>query len=660
MPIQVRFFRTVVIFASSLLFVGCEPSVQQSNKEKSQASVHTIASNKRMAESLDFTDQQDFVDAKRGLVASAPNNKLRNQQGDTMWNPGSYAFVSGDAPQTVNPSLWRQAKLNNIRGLFRVDEGIYQLRGFDLANTTLIKSDNGWIVVDPLTSLETTAAAMEFAEQHLGKIKVTGVIFTHSHADHFGGILAITNEQTAKYQGVPLIAPAGFIEEATSENVIAGPAMTRRGNYMFGNSLDHSPTGHVDSGLGKQVVFGSLSIVPPSVIIDQTQMNITVDGVDFEFFNMPGSEAPAELTFYLPQWKAFCGAEILSHVMHNVLTLRGAKVRDALLWSNYIGESIDRLDDVEIFFNSHHWPTWGHDRIITQMQQQQDMYKFTHDQTVRLANLGYTPREIAEKLELPESLAKNFHVRGYYGTLSHNSKAVYQHYFGWYEGNPAQLNPLPPVESSLRYVEFMGGSDAVLEKAALYLEKGEYRWVGEVLNHVVFAEPDNMQARNMLAEAYRQMGYQAESGPWRDIYLSGAQELAKGNTVEGFTKLASREFILQVPLIEFMKVLSVSLDAEKAAGERLKINVLFRDLDQNFVLTIRNSVMHYSELPFDESADASVVLTRELFFQVLMKQVGIANLLTSDDLEVEGSVLKLINFFSLLGESNDNFNIVLP
>ena len=294
------------------------------------------------------------------------------------------------------------------------------------------------------------------------------------------------------------------------------------------------------------------------------------------------------------------------------------------------------------------------------MQQQQDMYKFTHDQTLRLANIGYTPREIAERLKLPETLAGNFHLRGYYGTLSHNSKAVYQHYFGWYEGNPAQLNPLPPVESSLRYVEFMGGSDAVLEKAALYLEKGEYRWVGEVLNHVVFAEPDNMQARNMLAEAYRQMGYQAESGPWRDIYLSGAQELAKGKAVEGFTKLASREFILQVPLIEFMKLLSVSLDAEKAAGERLKINVLFRDLDQNFVLTIRNSVMHYSELPYDESADASVILTRELFFQVLMKQVGIASLLTSDDLEVEGSALKLIKFFSLLGESNDNFNIVLP
>jgi alkyl sulfatase BDS1-like metallo-beta-lactamase superfamily hydrolase len=375
---------------------------------------------------------------------------------------------------------------------------------------------------------------------------------------------------------------------------------------------------------------------------------------------MPGSEAPAELTFYLPQWNAFCGAEILSHVMHNILTLRGAKVRDALLWSDYIGQSIDRLDNVETFFNSHHWPTWGHERIITQMQQQQDMYKFIHDQTVRLANIGYTPKEIAEKLRLPKSLAGNFHLRGYYGTLSHNSKAVYQHYFGWYEGNPAQLNPLPPVESSLRYVEFMGGADAILDKAAIYLNKGEYRWVGEVLNHVVFAEPDNMPARNMLAEAYRQMGYQAESGPWRDIYLSGAKELSEGTADENLSVFLAQDFMLQVPMIEIMKALSVTLDADKAEGERLKINILFTELEQNFVLSIRNSVMHYRELPTDPSADASIAISGNLFFQIMMKQVGITDLLTSEELEVEGSVLKLIKFFSLLGESNDNFNIVTP
>ena len=654
-----RHFKLIMgIFVVTLL-AGCGQP-HQSSRIESDASKYTIASNQQFADNLNIDHQQDFEDARRGMVAAAPNETMVSTTGVKIWDAAAYDFVQGEAPETVNPSLWRQAKLNNIRGLFKVAEGIYQLRGFDLANSTLIKSDNGWILVDPLTTMETAKPAMDFAEQHLGKINLTAVIFTHSHVDHFGGVMALINSQQAAENNIPIIAPAGFMAEATSENIIAGLAMARRGTYMFGDILERSATGHVDAGLGKQVIFGSISILQPTVIIDQPEQTMLIDGVEFDFYNMPGSEAPAELTFYLPKWKAFCGAEILSHVMHNVLTLRGAKVRDALLWSDYIGQSIDRLDDVEILFNSHHWPTWGHGRIITQMQQQQDMYKFTHDQTVRLANIGYTPKEIAEKLKLPKSLAGNFHIRGYYGTLSHNSKAVYQHYFGWYEGNPAQLNPLPPVESSVRYVEFMGGADAILKKAAVYLAKGEYRWVGEVINHLVFSEPDNMAARNMLAEAYRQMAYQAESGPWRDIYLTGAKELSEGIINQASAVFSAKEFFLQVPLIEFMKALSVTLDAEKAEGQRLKINVSFRELDQNFVLSIRNSVMYYRELPADEGADASITIGRELFFQIMMKQVGIVDLVGSEDLQVEGSILKLVKFFSLLGESNDNFNIVTP
>lgn len=644
----------IVIFLN-----GCDQSDQSSTME-SKASEYTVASNQQFADNLNIDHPQDFEDAQRGMVAAAPDVSMVSTTGTKVWDAAAYNFIQGEAPDTVNPSLWRQAKLNNIRGLFKVAEGIYQLRGFDLANSTLIKSDNGWILVDPLTTMETAKAAMEFAEQHLGEIHLTAVIFTHSHVDHFGGVLALINSQQAAENNIPIIAPVGFMAEATSENIIAGRAMTRRSTYMFGDLLERSATGHVDTGLGKQVIFGSISILQPTVIIDQPEQTMLVDGVEFDFYNMPGSEAPAELTFYLPQWNAFCGAELLSHVMHNVLTLRGAKVRDALLWSDYIGQSIDRLGDVEILFNSHHWPTWGHDRIISQMQQQQDMYKFTHDQTVRLANIGYTPKEIAEKLRLPKSLAGNFHIRGYYGTLSHNSKAVYQHYFGWYEGNPTQLNPLPPVESSVRYVEFMGGADAILKKASVYLAKGEYRWVGEVINHLVFAEPDNMAARNMLAEAYRQMAYQAESGPWRDIYLSGAKELTEGKANNASAVFSAKDVFLQVPLIEFMKTLSVTLDAEKAEGQRLKINVSFKDLGQNFVLSIRNSVMYYRDLPADESADASITIGRDLFFQIMMKQVGIVDLVGSVDLQVEGSILKLVKFFSLLGESNDNFNIVTP
>jgi alkyl sulfatase BDS1-like metallo-beta-lactamase superfamily hydrolase len=660
LDLRFQILRLLALNFFVFMLLGCDPQITQSTMDESAASDFTRDYNQGFADNLDLDNQQDFEDATRGLIAYAPNDELVNELGLTIWNPASYDFIKGDAPATVNPSLWRQAKLNNIRGLFRVDEGIYQLRGFDLANTTLIKSDNGWIVVDPLTSLETTTAAMKFAEQQLGEINLTGVIFTHSHADHFAGVLSLTTAAGAAKKGIPIIAPGGFIQEATSENIIAGPAMTRRGNFMFGDSLERSVTGHVDAGLGKQVVFGSISIIPPSVSIDKPVVDLSVDGVDFQFYNMPGSEAPAELTFYLPKWKAFCGAEVLSHVMHNVLTLRGAKVRDALLWSDYIGQSIDRLDEVEILFNSHHWPTWGHERIITQMRQQQDMYKFIHDQTLRLANLGYTPREIAEKLKLPKDLAKNFHVRGYYGTLSHNSKAVYQHYFGWYDGNPANLNPLPPEQSATRYVEFMGGSAAILLRASDYMSKGDYRWVGEVLNHLVFAEPNNIAAREMLAEAYRQMGYQAESAPWRDIYLSGAAELISGRVQKRYSKTSSKAFLQEVPLLQFMKALSVTLDAEKAEGEELALNILFTERNQNFVLTIRNSVMYYREAAYDETADASIKISQKLFVGILVGEVDIMEIITSDQLSIEGSVLKLVKFFSLLGESSEEFNIVLP
>lgn len=654
--------RFICISLIALALVGCDkpgPNTALS-QDSAAASAFTIARNQAFVKDLDLDDQQDFIDAMRGMVAEAPNDAVISDSGIQVWDAGAYDFIQGDAPDTVNPSLWRQAKLNNIRGLFKVSDGIYQLRGFDLANTTLIKGETGWILVDPLTTLETTSSAMAFAEQHLGEITLSGVIFTHSHIDHFGGVLALIDPEQAATGNLPIIAPAGFMAESTSENIIAGPAMARRGSYMFGNGLERSATGHVDSGLGKQVVYGSTSILPPTVVIDKPQVSMRVDGVDFDFFNMPGSEAPAELTFYLPQHRAFCGAEVLSHVMHNVLTLRGAKVRDALLWSDYIGQSIDRLDEVEIFFNSHHWPTWGHQRIITQMQQQQDMYKFIHDQTLRLANLGFTPREIAEKLELPKSLAGNFHLRGYYGTLSHNSKAVYQHYFGWYEGNPAQLNPLPPAESALRYVEFMGGSQTILERATESLSLGEYRWVAELLNHLVFAEPDNSAAKSLLAEAYLQLGYQAESGPWRDIYLSAARELTEMRSEGYYDPAFAKAFLEQVPLDQFMKALTVRLDADKAESERLVLNVFFTEQQTNYVLTVRNSVMHYQQKPPEADADASIALSKQLFVNILIGQVAVPELLTSDELKVEGSVLRLLKFFSLLGGSNDNFNIVTP
>jgi alkyl sulfatase BDS1-like metallo-beta-lactamase superfamily hydrolase len=660
-----QFSRRLVGTTLLLLLASCGQPDQVAHTASdagSEASRFTVARNRAVAEVLDIANQQDFEDALRGMLAEAPQSTLTNPAGAVIWDSAGYDFVQGDAPETVNPSLWRQARLNNIRGLFEVEEGIYQLRGFDLANMTLIKGESGWIVVDPLTTLETSRAAMAFVEQQLGPINISGMIFTHSHIDHFGGVLSLLSAEQVAAGDIPVVAPLGFVDEAVSENIVAGPTMIRRGNYMYGDALERSPTGHVDTGLGQQVIFGSTSILQPTVLIDQPQVNLSIDGVDFEFFNMPGSEAPAELTFFLPQWRAFCGAEVVSHVMHNVLTLRGAKVRDALLWSDYIGqiaEFIEQRGDVAVLFNSHHWPTWSQQRIVTQLQQQQDMYKFTHDQTLRLANIGYTPREIAEQLKLPESLAGNFHLRGYYGTLSHNSKAVYQHYFGWYDANPASLNPLPPQQSAIRYVEFMGGADAVLEKAAAYYHEGDYRWVAEVLNHLVFAEPDNQSARRLLADTYRQLGYQAESGPWRDIYLSGARELSGGDKISRYDAAQSKAFLQQVPIEQFMKALSVRLDADKAAGEQLSINVTFSQ-DENFVLQVRNSVMHYRRAAVDPVADATLSLSKNLFIDIMVGDAGLADLIGSDELAINGSVLKLVRFFSLLGEPNDNFNIVLP
>lgn len=653
---------TYLIVLSFLLSLvtACDDSGPVIPMADSAASMHTVQHNEAVKASMALDDQQDFIQARRGLIAEAPLDPVVNEAGRTIWDPSNYNFIAGEAPATVNPSLWRQASLNNIRGLFKVSEGIYQLRGFDLANITLIEGKTGWIVVDPLTTMETARGALAFARQHLGDKPVSAIIFTHSHIDHFGGVLGITSAEEVAERGIEIIVPSGFIEEATSENIVAGPAMMRRSMYMYGQRLERSATGHVDSGLGKQPVFGSTSILQPTLIIDQPLMPMTVDGVEFIFQNMPGSEAPAELVFYLPQHSAFCGAEVVSRNQHNLYTLRGAKVRDGLRWANHIDEAIKQLDGVDIYFGSHHWPIWGSERIVTFMERQRDMYRFIHDQTVRLANLGNTPKEIAEQIKLPESLASNFSNRDYYGTVSHNSKAVYQYYFGWYDGNPANLNPLPPVETAKRYLEFMGGAAAVLEKAQQSYDQGDYRWVAEVLNHVVFAEPKNVEARKLLAKSYQQMAYQAESGPWRDVYLTAAYELLNGGPDAGVNMKDAVEFLREVPVAEFIKALTVQLDAEKAEGQQLTVNLVFTDIEESFVLNVSNSVLHYQQAEPVESADATLRLSHDLFIDMLVGDAGVKEMLTSDQLSVEGSTLKLLKFFSMLGKAPGDFNIVEP
>ena len=652
--------KSLAMLALAGLLTACGNDQQATSEKGSAASPSTASANAEVSKSLPLADQQDFEDASRGLIASQQPLKVTRADGKTLWDMQEYAFIEGDAPASVNPSLWRQAKLNNINGLFEVTPGIYQLRGFDLANISLIQGKTGWILVDPLTTAPTARNALAFAREQLGQQKISAIIFTHSHIDHFGGIDGVLDD--AERQNLQVVAPQGFMEEASSENILAGPTMQRRAQYMYGSRLPRSTTGHVDTGLGKQPPFGGdIGILEPTEIVSKTGQTLDVDGVQMIFQYTPASEAPAEMTFYIPQYKAFCGAEVVSHTMHNLYTLRGAKVRDALKWSDYIDQAIGLFGhDAEVYFGSHHWPIWGKERINSFLKSQRDTYKFIHDQTLRMANSGATPKEIAEELKLPSTLEKNFSNRGYYGTLSHNAKAVYQLYFGWYDGNPANLDPLPPAEAGAAYVEAIGGADKLLNIAQQAFDKGNYRWGAELLNHLVFAEPKNQAARELLAKTYDQLGYQAESGPWRDEYLTGAYELRNGSPSEKLSLQEAKNLIAETPLPLFFTSMAAMLNGPRADGKHLLINFNFTDLKENHVLEVENAVLHHRIAPPVANADATLNLTKPLFLQLVTGSAGLKDTLFSDDLNIEGSRLSLLEFFKLLDKPQGNFNIIEP
>lgn len=648
----------------SLVLTACDtdvPSAEDANAAGHTApTAATIAANRESVKALDLDDPRDFEQASRGLTAKPESLLVRRADGAAIWNQDQYVFETGAAPDSVHPSLWRQAKLNAQHGLYQVTDRIYQLRGFDLANMTLIEGDSGWIIVDPFTVKETAATAWAFAMQHLPNKPIRAVLFTHSHVDHFGGVTGILDPQNLP-EGLRIIAPSGFTEEATSENLLAGVAMQRRASYQYGRRLARDARGHVDLGLGKEVPFGGqIGFLEPNELIDRTPQPLTIDGIEFQFQFTPGSEAPAEFTFYLPQFKAFCGAEVVSRTMHNIYTLRGAKVRDALAWSDYIHEALRLFgESADIYFASHHWPIWGNEEIKAFLTAQRDTYKYIHDQTVRLANHGYTPREIAEQIQLPPSLATQFSSRGYYGTLKHNAKAVYQHYFGWYDANPANLDPLPPEAAAKRYVDAMGGTDGVLTQARSAFDDGEYRWAAELLNHLVFADPDNGDARGLLAQTYDQLGYQSESGPWRDVYLSAAYELRHGGPQTGFDISSALDMLRAVPLHKFFVSMAGRLNGPKAEGKNLRVNFIFSDRAEGYHLWIENAVLH-SEPLAEQAADVTLTVTHELFLKMAVGTAGIRDTLLSDELSVEGSRLDLISFFSLFDKPDGKFGIVVP
>lgn len=618
---------------------------------------HTIEANAAVAKALPLSNRKDFQDAWRNRIAHEEKVEVRDAKGELIWSSADYDFVDGEAPDSVNPSLWRQARLNGIHGLFRVTTGVHQVRGYDLSNMTIIEGETGWIIVDPLTSRQTAAAALALARRHLPPKPIVAVILTHSHVDHFGGIEAVAPRDA---EGIRILAPRGFFEEATSENILAGVTMGRRAVYMYGSRLARSPRGHVDSGLGKQPAIGAIGLREPTELIDHTPQEVVIDGVPFVFQYVPESEAPAELTFYLPRQRAFCGAEIVSHTMHNLYTIRGAKVRDALRWSGYIDEAMRLFPEMEVVFASHHWPVWDTDRVRTYLSGQRDLYRYLHDQTLRLAGSGLTPREIAEQLELPESLRKNFANRGYYGTVRHNVKGVYQQYFGWYDANPANLDPLPPEEEGKRYVEAMGGPEAVRKVAARAIEDGDYRWAATILNHLVFARPDDSSTREMLAGVYDQLGYQAESGPWRDAYLTGALELRRGPQASPVSVGNSAPLLRSLPPEKFFQALATRLNGPKAEGLDTVVNFEFTDRNERWVLQLENSVLHARQGDPHPLAIATVRLTQPFFVRLLTRQASLREMIFSTELKVEGSRLGLLWFLQLFELPEETFAIVTP
>jgi alkyl sulfatase BDS1-like metallo-beta-lactamase superfamily hydrolase/uncharacterized membrane protein len=595
--------------------------------------------------------------ARRGLIAR-PTGQVRDASGQVLWDYDSFDFLQGPAPDTVHPSLWRHALLNNQTGLFKVTDRIWQLRGFDLANMTLIEGETGWIVVDPLTTRETASAALAFAERHLGKKPVSAVIFTHSHVDHFGGVLGVLSAQEAVQRGIPIIAPVGFMEEATSENLMVGMAMARRSFYMYGSQLARSPTGLVDNGLGKAVPYGSFGILPPTRLIEKPVESVTVDGMQFVFHNVPGSEAPAEFVFFLPQLKAFGGAELYAHTLHNIYTLRGAKVRDALKWSRYMDETRVYAEQSDVMFNQHNWPIWGRDAILDHIGLQRDVYRFLHDQTVRLMNKGLNAAEIAETLRLPPVLDAHLNTRGYYGTVRHNIKGIYQFYLGWYDGNPANLDPLPPVEAAKGYVQLAGGIDQLLAQIAQAQAAGNHRWAAELGKHAVYGAPENKRVKDLMAKSLEHLGYQSEASTWRNAYLTGAQELRKGSPDKGVGRKNFLDMLLLTPVERFLESMAASLNPQRAQGMELRINLVFTDTQETHALHLRNSILNHEKVSTPPPADATLNLTKAFFISMLTGEAGAAALLSSADTKIEGSTLKLAQFFRLLDKPSGLFDIV--
>ncbi len=620
----------------------------------------TAERNRAAAAALPFADEEDFAEATRGLVASFQPATVTGEDGDVVWDLEPYDFIEGEAPDSVHPSLWRQSKLNRIAGLFEIAPGFYQLRGFDLSNMHVVEGERGIVVIDPLISAETAAAALALYREHRGERPVTGLIYTHSHIDHFGGAKGVVSATEIEERNIPVLAPAGFLHHAVAENVFAGTAMGRRAAYMYGARLERGAGGQVGAGLGQTTSVGTVTLIPPNLEIATTGQEETVDGVRMVFQLTPGTEAPAEMNFHFPDRRVLCIAENATRTMHNILTPRGALVRDPHVWAYYLDESIELFGaGSDVLFAGHHWPRWGTERIVDYLKKQRDMYAYLHDQTLRLLNKGLTGREIAETLELPPSLAREWHCRGYYGSVSHNAKAVYQRYMGWFDGNPAHLWEHTPASSGRRYVEFMGGAEAVLERARRSYEAGDYRWVAEVVNHVVFAEPENRAARELQADALEQLGYGAENATWRNFFLIGAKELREG--ISGTpTDPAPPDVLAALSVEQILDAMAIRLDGPRAWDVRLAINWEVTEPDEKHLIEVENGVLNHRPGRHHPEAQATLIVERQALNELLAKTADLAALLESGRLRIEGAPAKVGELLGLLDDPNPSFAIVTP
>lgn len=632
--------------------------------EPKAATLVTQAIHQELQRTLPFDDVRDFEEAARGFIAPLANGGvIHADDGRVVWDLTRFGFITDDAPApvTVNPSLWRQSQLVVKGGLYKVVDRLYQVRTADLSNITFIEGDSGLIVADPLISVETAKAALELYFEHRPRRPVVAVLISHSHVDHFGGIRGVIDEDDVHAGRVMVVAPEGFMEAALAENVLAGNVMTRRASYMYGNLVPPGPAGNVGSGLGVSTSSGTVTLIPPTHLITHTGQTLTIDGLDFEFLMAPDSEAPAEMHWYISQLKALTAAENCSHTLHNVYTLRGAAGRNAQAWSKYLNDSLDRWGhEAEVMYGMHHWPSWGSERIAEMLEKGRDGYRYLHDQTLRLANHGYGPVEIAEMVAFPPELASHWAMRGYYGSVNHNVKGIYNKYLGWFDGNPATLHPLPPEEASAKYVAIMGGADAVVAAGKRAFDAGEYRWVAELVRHVVFAQPDHAAGRELLADALEQMGYQAESGPWRNFFLSGALELRQGVQKRQLPSTASPDIVRAMPLDMFFDYLAVRLNGPRAAGKAITINWQFTDSGEQAVLKLSNAALSHSLGRQDDGADATLALTRTVLSDVMLGVTNFEQEIANGAIALTGDAASLVELMSLLDTFEFWFNLVTP